>query len=132
MIQVREQVPRTSEFRMGGMALSGIAPEEYFTYDSVTTGGHNTARGCNGTAAYSVFRPSRPETFTSPGPAVYYFDNMNNRLATPEVRLQPRIAAADGANTSFFVRRFDLGRRYETGTSPERAQPRHTRRELRR
>ena len=87
----------------GGNGLSGIAPEEYFTYNSVTTGGHNTARGCNGTAAYSVFRPSRPETFTSPGPAVYYFDNMNNRLATPEVRLQPRIAAADGANTSFFA-----------------------------
>ena len=87
----------------GGNGVAGIAPEEYFTYDSVTTGGHDSAVGCNGTAAYSVFRPSRPETFTSPGPAVYYFDKMNNRLATPEVRLQPRIAAADGANTSFFA-----------------------------
>ncbi len=87
----------------GGNGVAGIAPEEYFTYNNVTTGGHDTAKGANGTAAYSVFRPSRPETFTSPGPATYYFDTNNNRLATPEVRLQPRIAAADGANTSFFA-----------------------------
>lgn len=87
----------------GGNGAGGIAPVEYFTYDTVTTGGHPTARGCNGTAAYSVFRPSRPETFTSPGPAIMYFDQNNNRLATPEVRLQPRIAAADAGNTSFFA-----------------------------
>ena len=60
------------------------------------------ANGCNGTAAYSVFRPSIPEYFTSPGPATVYFDNMGNRLANPEVRLQPGVAAADNANTSFF------------------------------
>ena len=60
------------------------------------------ANGCNGTAAYSVFRMSIPEYFTSPGPATVYFDKMGNRLATPEVRLQPGIAAADNGNTSFF------------------------------
>ena len=90
----------------GGNGVAGIAPVEYFTYDSVTTGGHDSARGANGVAAYSVFRPSRPEVFTSPGPAIYYFDNHangNTRLATPEVRLQPRVAAADAANTSFFA-----------------------------
>ena len=87
----------------GGNGLAGIAPVEYFNYNTVTTGGHDSAKGANGVAAYSVFRPSRPETFTSPGPAVYYFDANNNRLATPEVRLQPRIAAADAANTSFFA-----------------------------
>jgi subtilase family protein len=87
----------------GGNGVAGIAPVEYFTYNTVTTGGHDSARGASGVAAYSVFRPSRPETFTSPGPAVYYFDGNNNRLATPEVRLQPRIAAADAANTSFFA-----------------------------
>jgi hypothetical protein len=95
--------PQHIRIQDGGNGVGGIAPAEYFTYDSVTTGGHDSARGANGVAAYSVFRPSRPEPFTSPGPSVYYFDNMSNRLATPEVRLTPRIAAADAANTSFFA-----------------------------
>ena len=95
--------PKVIRIEDGGNGLAGIAPIEYFTYDNVTTGGHSTATWANGVAAYSVFRPSKPEVFTSPGPAVYYFDNNNNRLATPQVRLQPRIAAADAANTSFFA-----------------------------
>jgi len=86
-----------------GNGAGSIGPMEYFTYDTVTTGGHATANGCNGTAAYSAFRPSKPETFTSPGPAIYYFDKMSNRLNPPQIRLQPRIAAADAANTSFFT-----------------------------
>jgi len=85
-----------------GNGLSGIGPAEYFTVNTPNTKGHAMANGCNGTAAYSVFRPSIPEYFTSPGPATVYFDNMGNRLATPEVRLQPGVAAADNANTSFF------------------------------
>ena len=60
------------------------------------------ANGCNGTAAYSVFRMSIPEYFTSPGPATVYFDNTGNRFPSPEVRLQPGVAAADNANNSFF------------------------------
>lgn len=85
-----------------GNGLSGIGPAEYFRVNTPNTKGHAMANGCNGTAAYSVFRPSIPEYFTSPGPATVYFDTMGNRLATPEVRLQPGVAAADGANTSFF------------------------------
>jgi len=85
-----------------GNGLSGIGPAEYFTVNTPNTKGHAMANGCNGTAAYSVFRMSIPEYFTSPGPATVYFDNMGNRLATPEVRLQPGVAAADAANTSFF------------------------------
>ncbi len=109
-VLVRTSVPPNSptpasHVRMAdpGNGIGGISAVEYLTYDTVTTGGHSTAKGCNGTAAYSVFRPSRPETFTSPGPAIYYFDKNNNRLATPEVRLQPRVAAADNGNTSFFA-----------------------------
>src|SRR5205085_12252282 len=79
-----------------------LGPNEYFTYNSPTTGGHAIAAGCNGTAAYSVFRPNIPEYFTSPGPATIYFDKNNNRLNPPEIRQQPSVAAADGANTSFF------------------------------
>ena len=85
-----------------GNGLSGIGPAEYVTINTPNTKGHAMASSCNGTAAYSVFRPSVPEYFTSPGPATVYFDKQGNRLATPDVRLQPRIAAADAANTSFF------------------------------
>ncbi len=85
-----------------GNGLSGIGPAEYFTVNTPNTKGHSMANGCNGTAAYSVFRMSIPEYFTSPGPATVYFDSMGNRLASPEVRLQPSVAAADAANNSFF------------------------------
>lgn len=85
-----------------GNGAGGLGPAEYFSYTAQTTGGHNTAAGANGAAAYSVFRPSIPESFTSPGPATIYFDNNGNRLATPVVRLQPTVAAADAANESFF------------------------------
>jgi len=85
-----------------GNGLSGIGPAEYFTVNTPNTKGHAMANGCNGTAAYSVFRMSIPEYYTSPGPATVYFDIQGNRLATPEVRLQPSVAAADNANTSFF------------------------------
>ena len=85
-----------------GNGLSGIGPAEYFTVNTPNTKGHAMANGCNGTAAYSVFRPSIPEYFTSPGPATVYFDTMGNRLTPPQVRLQPGVAAADNANTSFF------------------------------
>lgn len=85
-----------------GNGAGGLGPAEYFSYTTPTTGGHNAAAGCNGAAAYSVFRPSIPESFTSPGPVTVYFDPSGNRLATPDVRLQPAIAAADAANESFF------------------------------
>ncbi|HEY1770428.1 MAG TPA: hypothetical protein VGG02_09250 [Chthoniobacterales bacterium] len=85
-----------------GNGLSGIGPAEYLTINTPNTKGHAMANGSNGTAAYSVFRPSIPEFYTSPGPATVYFDNEGRRLKTPEVRLQPGIAAADNANTSFF------------------------------
>ena len=83
-----------------GNGLGGLGPDEYFTYTSVTSGGHNSATTCNGCAAVSVFRPSLPEYFSSPGPVTIYFDKNDNKLATPDVRLQPHIAAADAANVS--------------------------------
>lgn len=96
--------PAAMHFRyiIRGNGLSGIGPAEYFTYNTPNTHGHHMAKGCNGTAAYSVFRPSIPEYYTSPGPATVYFDKEGNRLPRPEVRLQPGVAAADNANTSFF------------------------------
>jgi Subtilase family len=77
-------------------------PTEYFSYNYPVTFGHNSANGAIGTAAYSAFPPNIPESFTSPGSVTVYFDTNNNRLATPQVRLKPDLAAMDGANTTFF------------------------------
>ena len=85
-----------------GNGLSGIGPAEYFTVNCPNTHGHAMANGCNGTAAYNVFRMNIPEYYTSPGPSTVYFDPQGNRLNPPQVRKQPGIAAADNANTSFF------------------------------
>ena len=85
-----------------GNGAGGIGPAEYLTVNTPNTKGHAMANGCNGTAAYNVFRMSIPEYYTSPGPATVYFDMNGNRLPSPEVRLQPGVAAADNGNTSFF------------------------------
>ncbi len=78
------------------------SPQEYFSYTAPVTFGHNSARGAIGTAAYSAFAPYIPEAFESTGPGTFYFDSNNNRLAVPEVRLKPDVAAMDGANNTFF------------------------------
>jgi hypothetical protein len=99
---VAGQLPTRVRWLIPGNGAGSLGPAEYFKYNTVTTGGHATAAGCNGTAAYSVFKPNQPEGFTSPGPATILFDKDANRLAVPDVREQPRVAAADAANTSFF------------------------------
>ena len=99
---VAPQLPTRVRWSVRGNGAGGIGPAEYFSYNAVTTKGHATAKGCNGTAAYSVFRPNMAETFTSPGPATILFDKDSNRLAVPEIRQVPRVAAADAANESFF------------------------------
>jgi hypothetical protein len=75
-------------------------PNTFFSYNSATTGGHAMQSTCNGMAAFSVFRPSLPEYYSSPGPVTVYYDTNDNKLSTPDVRLQPRLAAADAANLS--------------------------------
>jgi hypothetical protein len=86
-----------------GNGASGLGPAEYNNYLTPVTYGHSAAAGANSVAAYEGFKPTNvPEDFTSLGPVTIYFDTNNNRLATPEVRLKPDIAASDGANTSFF------------------------------
>ncbi len=77
------------------------APAEYFDYNSAVTKGHSIAAGCNGVAAYDVFKPNVPQNFTSGGPALIFFDRNQNLLPTPEVRLQPRLAAANGSNSTW-------------------------------
>ncbi len=101
-IAVAPQLPTRVRWSIRGNGAGGIGPAEYFTYNTVTTKGHATAKGCNGTAAYSVFRANIPESFTSPGPATILFDKNAVRLPTADIRQVPRVAAADAANTSMF------------------------------
>ena len=80
----------------------GFEVLNYGSYLTPTSFGHDCAAGANGVAAYSAFRPFAPEYYTSPGPATIYFDNNNNKLSTPEVRMRPNFAGMDGAYTTFF------------------------------
>jgi hypothetical protein len=96
--------PAADRFRyiFFGNGASGIGPAEYNSYTTPVTYGHSAAKGANSVAAYEAFKPNIPEDFTSLGPVTIFFDDNYNRLATPEVRLKPDLAAADGVNTSFF------------------------------
>jgi hypothetical protein len=85
------------------VTFSSGSPQEYFTYNNTPiTYGHNSAAGGNGVAAYAFYPPHIPEGFTSPGHAYIAFDKNNNRLAQPQFRLKPDMAAMDGANNTFF------------------------------
>ena len=96
--------PAADRFRyiFFGNGASGIGPAEYNSYVTPVTYGHSAAAGANSVAAYEAFKPNIPEDFTSLGPVQIFFDDNYNRLPTPQVRLKPDIAAADGVNTSFF------------------------------
>jgi Subtilase family len=70
--------------------------------------GHPAAASAIAVAAYAFnWRPTLPylpqlENFTSPGPSIIYFDQNNNRLASPQTRLKPEVAGVDGVLTTFF------------------------------
>lgn len=84
--------------------INTAAPAEYTSYSTPVTYGHNSAAGANNVAAYSPFRPSAPEDFTSTGPVRIVWDRNNNRIPEAlQVRLKPDIAAMDGGNTTFFT-----------------------------
>jgi hypothetical protein len=87
-----------------------------------TTFGHSAAASANSVAAYrytspvSQVNPYRPalESFSSAGPSTIYFDAAGNRLAVPETRKKPDMAATDGGDTTFFY----PGQDYESNGRP--------------
>ena len=70
--------------------------------------GHPAAESAIAVAAYAfdwnASKPYQPQldNFTSPGPAIIYFDQNNNRLATAQTRQKPEVAGVDGVLTTFF------------------------------
>ncbi len=81
---------------------SGFIATNFSKPNVPTLFGHSGARNADAVAAYDYRTPAVAEDFTSYGPVTIYFDAAGNRLANPEVRLQPTIAAVDGTDTSFF------------------------------
>ncbi len=79
-----------------------IVEGKYLQTGGPTLFGHSGAANADGVAAYDVHDLSIPESYDSFGPVTIYFDAEGNRLATPEVRQQPTMAAVDGVDTTFF------------------------------
>jgi hypothetical protein len=70
---------------------------------AATTFGQPAAKGAVAVGAVPWFQPDTPESFTSQGgPLTFLFDANGNRLASPEIRNKPEVAAPDGVSTSFF------------------------------
>ena len=93
----------TATSRFFGFTVTG----DYLRGDVPTVFGHPGARGCIAVAAHPYNDPGTPEDFTSRGPVSIYFDRAGNRLAQPEVRWQPAVAAPDGTDTTFFYPGYD-------------------------
>jgi hypothetical protein len=74
----------------------------FLTPNAPTIFGHPAAPGADGVGAYDYTILKAPESYSSFGPVVIYFDRVGNRLAQPETRQQPTISAPDGVNTTFF------------------------------
>ncbi len=91
-------------------APDGDATGDYIDSQQSVLYGHAASRNAQAVAAYvfddgsvpSTFTPSL-EPFSSPGPVTIVFDSKGKRLATPEVRYKPDIAAPDNVITTFFA-----------------------------
>ncbi len=81
---------------------NGTVVGKYLHTGQPTLFGHPGARHAEGVGAYDVADLKLPEAYESFGPVTIYFDAQGNRLATPEVRQQPTMAAVDGVDTTFF------------------------------
>jgi len=90
-------------FRSRGRDFSATIPAEFATSSEAIDPDAASARGALTVAAVNYADPglNSVESFSSRGPAVtHYFDASGTRLATPEMRPKPDLAAADGVSTS--------------------------------
>ncbi len=86
------------KYIVGGTQTFTIA--EHDTSSNAIDPDASSARGALTVAASPFGTPAIPEAFSSRGPAFKLFDVNGNRLAAPEVRAKPDLAAADGVATS--------------------------------
>jgi Ca2+-binding RTX toxin-like protein len=85
-----------------GLGSNSTAIYQEYATNSPTIFGHPAATNASAVAAVPYFDQDNPEPFTSVGPTTILFAPDGTRLATPEVRQTPRIAAIDGTDTTFF------------------------------
>jgi subtilisin family serine protease len=91
------------------MALDEGAPTSF---------GHATATGVVATGAVNYQTPTTVESFSAlGGPVPILFDNTGARLAQPEMRNDPIVAAPDNVQTSFFGQQDAAGAFRFSGTS---------------
>lgn len=86
------------KYVVGGTPTFTIA--EHDTSSNAIAPDASSARGALTVAASPFGTPAAPEAFSSRGPAFKLFDSSGARLAAPEVRPKPDLAAADGVATS--------------------------------
>ena len=86
------------KYIVGGTQTFTIA--EHNTSSNAIDPDASSARGALTVAASPFGTPAVPEPFSSRGQAFKLFDVNGNRLAAPEVRAKPDLAAADGVATS--------------------------------
>jgi hypothetical protein len=117
----------------GGTPING----DYLADDIISLFGHPSAANANAVAAYVYNNapdvvsnynsgmsnpppgPYEPalESFNSRGGTLpFYFNAQGQRLSSPEIRLKPEFAAADGVDTSFFPA--DAGADYDNNGYP--------------
>lgn len=86
------------KYIVGGVPRFTIA--EHDTSSNAIDPDASSARGALTVAASPFGTIATPESFSSRGPAFKLFDVDGNRLAAPDVRPKPDLAAADGVATS--------------------------------
>jgi hypothetical protein len=89
--------------------IGGWGGGDFTIAGNPATFGHSSAAGAISVAAYVYSSPysANPVTpafegFSSPGPATIVFNAAGTRMATPETRKKPDLAAPDGGDTTFF------------------------------
>lgn len=123
VIALASQNPPTAQHLRLLSADGNPITDPYFVNSTISIFGHQTAADANCVAAYSYSvtpdtvpnynpRMTNPppgpyepiiETFNSTGGNLpFYFNSQGQRLSSPQYRLKPDFAAADGVDTSFF------------------------------